>query len=406
VLDEEVHVYPPDSFPEPGSYLRLQRALYGLRRSPLLWLQELTRTLQELGLKPVPESRCLFTNSRILVFFYVDDIVIAFHRKHEAEYQNLQKKLLQKYKFNELGELKWFLGIRILRDRTPGQKKLWLCQDSYIKKIARSFNLTDRYHFTTPMATEEVVPNPLQATPREIHAFQTRIGSTTYATTITRPDAARASNKLAEFLTNPSAVHIAAANRIIRYLYNTRYLALEYSQRGSTLDVFPDFRCSTDAAYGDDFATRKSTEGYLFKLFGGPIDWRSTRQKTVTKSSTESELLALSHAASEIYWWRRFYDSIGLNLDEYIIECDNQQTIRLVTSPAIKLATKLKHVDIHHHWLRQEVADQRLQIDWIPTAEMPADGLTKSLPRQKHQTFIKQLGLIDIRDRVLHTSTP
>jgi hypothetical protein len=57
-------------------------------------------------------------------------------------------------------------------------------------------------------------------------------------------------------------------------------------------------------------------------------------------------------------------------------------------------------VDIHHHWLRQEVQDQKLQIKWISTHEMPADGFTKALSTQKHQIFIKQLGLVDIRHLV------
>jgi hypothetical protein len=94
---------------------------------------------------------------------------------------------------------------------------------------------------------------------------------------------------------------------------------------------------------------------------------------------------------------RRLFTSIQLQLDEYTVECDNQQTIRLLTTPTMKLATKLKHVDIHHHWLRQEVQHQRLQIDWVPTTEMPADGLTKALSTQKHQAFIQQIGLVDIR---------
>ena len=128
----------------------------------------------------------------------------------------------------------------------------------------------------------------------------------------------------------------------------------------------------------------------------GPIDWKSTKQKQVTRSSTEAELMALSHAATEIYWWRRLFTQIQLNIDEYKVECDNQQTIRLLTTPAIKLATKLKHLDIHQHWLRQEIQANRLNIQWISTLEMPADGLTKALDRQKHKTFIKQLGLVDI----------
>ena len=63
---------------------------------------------------------------------------------------------------------------------------------------------------------------------------------------------------------------------------------------------------------------------------------------------------------------------------------------------APKLVTKLKHVDIHQHWLRQEVQEKRLQIEWLPTAEMPADGLTKALPRQKHDEFVRQLRLADL----------
>ena len=61
-----------------------------------------------------------------------------------------------------------------------------------------------------------------------------------------------------------------------------------------------------------------------------------------------------------------------------------------------KLVTKLKHIDIHNHWLRQEIQEQRLQINWLATSDMPADGLTKALPRQKHQDFVRQLRLVDI----------
>jgi hypothetical protein len=56
LLDEEVYTYLPDGFKIPGKLLRLRRALYRLRRSPLLWLQELTSALLELGLEPIPEA--------------------------------------------------------------------------------------------------------------------------------------------------------------------------------------------------------------------------------------------------------------------------------------------------------------------------------------------------------------
>lgn len=92
---------------------------------------------------------------------------------------------------------------------------------------------------------------------------------------------------------------------------------------------------------------------------------------------------------------------IGLDPEHDItIEYDNQQTVGLLVKDESELRTKLKHVDIHHHWLRQEVQAKRLPIEWIPTANMPADGFTKILPRQKHERFKKMLRLNDIKDRI------
>ena len=47
-------------------------------------------------------------------------------------------------------------------------------------------------------------------------------------------------------------------------------------------------------------------------------------------------------------------------------------------------------------WLRQEVQQGCLRVNWLPTDDMPADGLMKALPRQKHEVFVRQLGLVDI----------
>jgi hypothetical protein len=78
------------------------------------------------------------------------------------------------------------------------------------------------------------------------------------------------------------------------------------------------------------------------------IGWKSTVQRTVTKSTTESELLLLSLAASQIEDWIRFFTSINLTLDcTPTIWCDNQQTVGIVTKEHEKLHTKVKHVDIY-----------------------------------------------------------
>jgi Reverse transcriptase (RNA-dependent DNA polymerase) len=72
-LDETVFMKFPPGFEKPNKVLRLRKALYGLRRSPLLWQKELTRTFTELGFREVPDEPCVMLKGGIIVFFYVDD---------------------------------------------------------------------------------------------------------------------------------------------------------------------------------------------------------------------------------------------------------------------------------------------------------------------------------------------
>lgn len=133
---------------------------------------------------------------------------------------------------------------------------------------------------------------------------------------------------------------------------------------------------------------RKSSEGYICKLYGGPVNWRAAKQKTVSTSTIEAELLAISEAGKRLFVWKRLFNAIEFDPEHMLsLKCDNRQTIRLLTREDPQFHTKLRHIDIQHHWLRQEIPAGRLQVEWISTKDMPADGLTKIFPRQKHEIF-------------------
>jgi hypothetical protein len=137
------------------------------------------------------------------------------------------------------------------------------------------------------------------------------------------------------------------------------------------------------------------------KLFGGPVAWRANKQDTVTTSSTEAELLALLQTAKEAMYLSRLFRALSLELDEPLsIECDNRQTIRLLVEEVAKLQTKLRHVDIHSHWLRQEVQRGSIQLTWQETKKMMADGLTKALNKALFQKFRDMIGLEDQVERL------
>ena len=65
-----------------------------------------------------------------------------------------------------------------------------------------------------------------------------------------------------------------------------------------------------------------------------------------------------------------------------------------------QLQTKLRHVDIHNHWLRQEASNGRISVEYTPSKDMLANGFTKALQNNAFKTFVQQLGLVDIADRL------
>lgn len=136
----------------------------------------------------------------------------------------------------------------------------------------------------------------------------------------------------------------------------------------------------------------------LMQLFGNTIGWRANKQSTVTTSTTESELLALAQATKESMFISRLISELGIQLDEQKISIlwENQQAIQLVNKDIHKLQTKLRHFDIHNHWLRQEVQRKTIQIEYTPTTDMIADGLTKALNKPAFQQFARQIGLFDV----------
>ena len=397
-LDEVVYMRMPPGSEKYGRVLRLRKALYGLRRSPLLWQKDLTKSLQELGFHPVPQEPCVMIKGSVFVFFFVDDIIWAYREADKKIAKEAIIGLKSKYQMSEMGEPKWFLGIHILRDRR--RKTMWLTQDAYIDKVAHRFEIKlDGKMPDTPMSSEELLRSEVQATKQSIEKYQQKVGSILFAATSTRPDVAFAVSRLARHNLNPSQVHHEAANRVIQYLHNTRSLAICLGSKTSMKTEM--LLCASDASFADNKEDRKSSQGYVMMLFNGPIAWKASKQPTVTTSSTEAELLAISEAAKETIFAGRLLQALKVQLRGPLqMECDNSQTIRLLTEEATKLTTQLRHVDIHQHWLRQEVQEKRIAVRWVPTSEMIADGMTKVLPRIKHEGFVRQLQMEDIRDRI------
>ena len=151
-LDKVVYIELFDGFKIQGKIALLLQALYGLRRSPLLWQQLLTEALTTLGLQPVPDEPCIMINDWLIVFFFVDDIIYVYRAIDEPRADDFRTKLMQRFEIRDLGEATWFLGMKITRNRP--QRKLWISLESYFEKIATKFHFDARGAPRTPMTLQ------------------------------------------------------------------------------------------------------------------------------------------------------------------------------------------------------------------------------------------------------------
>ena len=398
-LDEVVFMRMPFGYEEQGKVLRLNKALYGLRRSPLLWQRKFTDVLRRLGFIEIPQEPCIVVCRGIIIFFFVDDCVIVFPENKRNEVMAATDGLVKEFTIDIIGELKWFLGMHIIRNCSTGC--LWLFQKAYIEKICKNLmGPPSSRPPATPMDTAELlsaeddgeISNDFRT------LYQRKIGSLLFAAISTRPDIVFAVSRLSRFNVRPGRKHHAAAERVLQYFYHTRNKCIRYGGN-KIIDkerCLISFVCASDASFADNTIDRKSSQGYIMKLFNGPVAWRANKQDTVTTSSTEAEFLAIFQTAKEVIYLSRLMRSLILHLPEPLsIECDNMQTIRLLVAESLKLQTKLRHVDIHSHWLRQEVQRGSIHMNWVPIKRMIADGLIKALTSANFEAFVKMIGLED-----------
>ena len=393
-LNHPIYCHFPPGMGRNANKLKIVKALYGLPEAGKRWQDDIRETLLSLHLKPCPDDPALYSDHQMIVMVFVDDFFAVYPKKASARAEAVKAALQQRYQMKDCGELTQFIGVRIVRDRST--RRLWINQASYIEKLIGRFNIPYQNRVKTPLPSAFNMhdePGDSNNTDTSFTTdYQQKIGSTLYAAVWTRPDTAWSNQVLSRRLTKPALRHMKAANHLLTYLYQTKDLSICYDglRQSKSGKVFEGF---SDASYADN-SDRKSSAGYVFTLYGGPVDWVSQKQKVITTSTTEAELLALSAVARQSYWMKRLFSFITFDpIHEICLYCDNKQTVDLLNAERSIYRSKLRHIDIAKLWIVQEISAGRLKIRWIKSSDQSADGLTKQFTAAKQQAFINQLGM-------------
>ena len=388
-LKEEVYVKQPPGFEEsslPDHVYFLNKALYGLKQAPRAWYDTLSSFLINKGFTRGCIDSTLFIRKYkgdvILVQIYVDDII--FGSTNLELCKKFSKLMSDNYQMSMMGELNYFLGLQI-KQEVDG---IFIHQTKYVKDLLKKFDFENCSSMKTPMSTSIKLGKDTDGKSVNITAYRGMIGSLLYLTA-SRPDIMFSTCLCARYQADPKESHLAAVKRIFRYLKGTPNLGLWYPKDS-------DFEL---VGYSDsDFAgctlDRKSTSGGCQLLGGRLISWSSKKQNSVSTSTAEAEYIAAGSCCAQILWLHNQLLDYDVKFEDTPIMCDNTSAISISNNPVMH--SKTKHIEIRHHFLRDNVQKKKVTLHYINTEFQLADLFTKPLDEARFNFLISKLGMLNL----------
>ena len=129
---------------------KLKKSIYGLKQSPRCWNYALDNSLKKFGFVETSGDPCIYVNSEgelFIIAVYVDDIIFAC--KCNRMMKKVKDSLSQQFKVKDLGELKYFLGVKVVQD--PSKDQVWIGQPAYVENILKTFCMEDCKPIETPV---------------------------------------------------------------------------------------------------------------------------------------------------------------------------------------------------------------------------------------------------------------
>ena len=397
-LEEEIFMEAPPGFREDKTTVwKLWKSLYGLKQASREWYKKIRELFEDLGYTRNSADHGVFfkhdsDGHLIIVALYVDDMLIF--TKDNATAEHVKSELGVSYEMTDLGPAHWILGMEITRDRA--RRTISLSQRQYIQDILEKFGQANARPISTPMAANSKLPK-LDAPDFDEKLYQSALGCLMYLMLGTRPDLAFSVGALSKHASCPGKEHWTALMRVYKYLRGDpdRSLVFDGSTscpEGGNLIGF------SDADWAGDVNDRRSISGYTFLLSNAAVSWQSKKQTSVAQSSTEAEYIALASATKEALWVRTFLSEMyGSTFDApggpgTLILVDNQSAMALAKNSTFHDRTK--HIAVRHHFIRDEIEERRIRVEYVPTGDQVADVLMKALAREKHSRFTEDMGVL------------
>lgn len=352
-----------------------------LKKSPKYWYEKFNETMIDYGFKRSENDYCLYTKNDLYVLLYVDDLLLIGREKMEID--ELKTFLTTQFRMKDLGDQDLtYLGISIKKC----DDYILINQTKFLKNVLGRFGMKDCKGIDTPMETNFKLDDKNIDLIYEARC-RSLIGSLLYVTVNSRPDLAFSVNYLSRFQSTANETLWKALKRVLRYVKQTINYTLIF-EKNCDIPLIG----FADADWGRD-VDRKSTTGYLFKIYGNTVIWKSKKQSVVALSTTEAELIALCHACVESCWIVKILKDLNIEVENFKIFEDNQSTIKSINTYDQR---NLKHLEIKYNFVKQKVEEGFVNVEYIKSEKQLADILTKPLSKNRLRILMSELDIINI----------
>jgi hypothetical protein len=303
----------------------------------------------------------------------------------------MKQMLRSRFEVTDLGELHYFLGMEVHRDRIA--RTISLSQPKLIDDILERFNMSECHPAPIPALPKTHLPKgrdiPVSADEQERLdriPYREAVGCLMYLMVTTRPDIGYAVQAVSQHTCTPRSVHWEAVKRVLLYLKGTKQYALTLGGTNT-----PTLKGYADADWANDPHDRKSITGYYLTLGTGAFIWKSLKQKLTASSSTEAECISLWSASKHVEHILYLLQELGCpqTLPVEMFQ-DNKSTISVCEMPR----PKSKHIDVKHCVVREKVAMGQVRLTYTRSKDMTADVLTKALPCPQYRELRSALGVL------------